>query len=61
MLSNEMKIIKTKIFWKNTALVESLAELGDKTKVNQKIEEYEHEELDKMLQVFYAEIRLLKT
>ena len=29
-------------------------------KVNQKIEEDDHEELDKMLQVFYAEIRLLR-
>ena len=29
-------------------------------KANRKIEEYEHKELDKMLQVFYAEIRLLR-
>ena len=26
--------------------------------INKKLEEYEREELDKMLQVFYAEIRL---
>ena len=30
------------------------------SKVNQKIEEYEREELDEILQVFYAEMRLLR-
>ena len=34
-------------------LVESMAEMGDRTDVNQKIEEYEHEKLDKTLHVFY--------
>ena len=29
-------------------------------KVNQKIEKYEYQELDKMLQLFYDEIRLLR-
>ena len=29
-----------------------------KRKVNPKLEEYEHEQLDKMLQIFYTEIRI---
>ena len=29
-------------------------------KINQKVEEYDHEDVDKILQLFYAKIRLLR-
>jgi len=31
--------------------------MGSERKVNPKLEQYEHEDLDKMLQMFYAEVR----
>ena len=41
-------------------MVEIWQDWGTEQKVNQKTEKCEHKKLDKMLQVFYTEIRLLR-
>ena len=62
--SNELCMTQTKCSWITTrvlfCLVEREAELfqwATERKLNPKLEEYEHEQLDEMLQIFYTEIR----
>jgi len=56
-LSDEIVVDQLKQNAKNKNCLNVWQKWASERKVNPKLEQYEHEDLDKMLQMFYAEVR----